>query len=163
MALTKKQLEWARRVYSPKGVLFCHFPIYTEKQGWGYCGSTIKIEINHVKPQGWTKRILKKNPDYPTNLVAICKFHHVGWGYQGTLDWENEVVFVIHTDTALAYRQYRDNRSAFEEVFADREVATDRKEKYWNTDWDSTLTRIAHQCVSRYLYEHPRDPFPKKR
>lgn len=75
MALTVKQRDWARRVYSYSGELRCHFVLYSEERGFYYCGSTERVEINHIKAQGWCRRILHINPDFPRNLIAICKYH----------------------------------------------------------------------------------------
>ena len=169
MALTKGQLAWARRVYSQQGVLTCHFPLYTEKKGWHYCGSREEIQIHHVKPQGFIKRLWVKlmggdgNPDYPLNLIACCKKHHLGKGYRGTLDHYNDVVPVIHTDMAYAYQRYGEEPGIFDKVFQGRVTRTERGETYWNTDWDEALVMIAEKVVWDYILKHPNDPWPKRR
>jgi hypothetical protein len=160
MALTKAQLNWARRVYSPQGVLFCHFPVYSEKYGWGFCGSRKKVHIHHVLPQGHCKRVLNINPDFARNLIAICELHHVGRGYKGSLDHHNEYVEVIHTDMSWAFRQYAKlGRDAFNKVFEGRKFLSAKGDSYWNTDFDEALAEIAREIVTRYLFTHS-DPFP---
>lgn len=163
MALTHKQLLWARRVYTVNGYLRCHFPIYSERKGWIICGSTDSVQIHHCKPQGWVRRILGSNPDYPENLIAICAFHHVGRGYGGSLDWHNSVVSVIHPDMVWALRRYKKDPTSFDTVFAGRIQQTAKNQTYWNTDFDEALEDIAQRIVHKYLLEHPKDPFPERK
>lgn len=76
---------------------------------------------------------------------------HIGKGYHGSLDWRNDVVPVIHTDMAWAFQHYRDSEGeAIDRVFEGRVKRTDRKEKYWNTDWDEQLAEIAERIAGRY-------------
>lgn len=163
MALTQKQLEWSRRVYSQSGALICHFPLYSEERGWYICGSTRAVHIHHIQPQGWVRRILGRDPDFPTNLIATCAFHHVGRGYRGSLDHYNDVVYVVHTDAAWAYRRYRKDSESFEKVFAGRGTRTDKGQGYWNDDFDRDLQEIADRIVGRYLTERRDDPWPERR
>lgn len=161
MALTVRQRDWARRVYSYSGELRCHFVLYSEERGFYYCGSTERVEIHHIVPQGWCRRILRVNPDYPKNLIAICKYNHVAYGYKGTLNHHEEVVPVIHPDMGWAYRNYSKRENSFGEVFTGREEMTDKGEKYWNDDWSIILQQVAYEFVSKYLRENPDDPFPR--
>ncbi len=154
MALTAKQRQWARGVYSTFGIPRCFFPLYSEAKGWFYCGSMKSIQIHHIKPQGWCLRILKIDPDYPQNLIAICAYHHIGKGYHGSLDWRNDYVPVIHTDMAWAFQHYRDSEGdAINRVFAGRVARTDRGDIYWNTDHDDQLEEIAERMVSNHNIE----------
>lgn len=162
MALSNKQKAWFYRVYEHK----CYFPMYSEKRGFHACGSTFKVELHHLAPQGFVKRVLKGlfnngNPDVPTNILPICKRQHVGYRYGGSLDHQNDLVDVIHTDAAWAYRQYsKQGKEAFNKVFSGRESFTT---PYWNTDWDVAMQQIADRIVGAYLIAHPNDPFPKRR
>lgn len=140
--------------------------MYSERKGWYYCGSTDHIQLHHIKTQGFVKRILKGlfnngNPDVPTNIIPLCKRNHVGYGYKGSLDHHNDLVDVVHTDMAWAYRQYsKQGREAFNKVFAGREKFVT---EYHNTDWDIAMQATADRIVGSYLIAHPNDPFPKKR
>lgn len=163
MALTKKQKDWCKRVWNP---YFCYFPMYSERRGFYYCGSTSKVELHHIQPQGFLKRVLGWNPDFALNIVPCCSMHHVGKGYKGTLDHHNELVPVIHTDMAYGLRNYgRDGKEGLNKIFAGREKRTDSNppQKYWNDDWSIFLQNTCNEIVGRYLREHPEDPFPEKR
>lgn len=160
MALTKAQLEWTRRAYSPKGVLFCHFPLYSEARGWYYCGSRKSVQIHHIKPQGFMKRILRVSPDYPHNLIALCAYNHVGKGYSGSLDHYGDVVPVVHTDAAYAFRRYGQEKGVFERVFEGRR----NRDVYWNSDFDVALQQICDLVMNHYLLNHKHDdPWPVRR
>lgn len=160
MALTKKQLEWARRAYSPSGMLFCHFPVYSEARGWQSCGSKKRVQIHHIKPQGFIRRILGGNADIPSNLIALCAYNHIGRGYMGSLDHHTDLVPVIHTDMSYAYRKYKDDPKIFDKVFSGREKQSGI---YWNSDWDKALQAIADLVIARYLADHRDDPWPEKK
>ena len=142
---------------------------FTEISAWIYDATGIEVPTDLIRFD------INQNPRGGTSVEGRVAFRGpMGMGGdlpRVRLDLTADEVLVLEPVMRKVHHPYSDNPTegieilcyAFEEVFADREVATDRKEKYWNTDWDSTLTRIAQQCVSRYLYEHPRDPFPKKR
>lgn len=169
MALNKAQLAFMRAVYSPRGTLFCHFPVYTEARGFHFCGSTKGVQIHHIQPKGFLARVFGwglERIDTPKNLVAICQYHHVGRGYKGSLDHHNEVVFVIHTDMAWAYQQYgKQGRKSFDLVFTGRDKRTENNppQIYWNPQWDEALTNIAEIACSKYFAEHPDLKYPKRK
>lgn len=164
--LTKKQRDWARRVYDRDGdgLAECFWLLYSEKRGWYFCESRSckkNIQIHHIIPQGFSKRVLESDPDRPRNLIAIGAHHHIGLGYGGALDWRNELVPVIHPDMEYARRNYRSmGKRSYEMVFAGRRTQTSKYDTYWNTDFDSMLQQIAEEWVGKYLSLHPDDPFP---
>ena len=163
MALNKAQREWAHRAYTLNGVVRCHFPVYSEARGWGICGSTNRIEVHHVICQGWFKRILRGNPDFPQNLMCVCRAHHVGDGYKGSLDHHNDFVPVLHPDLAWGLRNYgKSGKKSLQQVFDGRVKRTDNAQPYWNTDFDF-LIEWAKVFVWKYIVTHPEDPFPEKR
>lgn len=163
--LTRKQLEWARRVFSfEHGDLVCHFPKF-QGDGYSLCLSTWKIQVHHIKPKGfWRTEGLFTDPDVPSNLIALCSDCHVGRRYKGTLNMREHVVPVVHPDMAWAYREYdNQGREGFEKVFAARDERTKEGKMYWNTFWDGLLQEIADRVVSNYVYHHPHDKFPRRR
>lgn len=162
MAYTRGQRSWFLRVYSQtSGYPMCHFPIYSEECGWGYCGSTSNLHVHHVIPQRFFRLFVGDNPNTSDNGILLCAKHHVGKGYKGSLDWRNEVVYVVHPDIAWAFQHYNTlKREAFDKVFKGRDEIAGKGKTYWNTDWDKALKEIASTLIDKYKAEHREDPFP---
>ena len=158
MALTQAQRDWARRVYSPRGVLFCHFPMYSERRGWYYCGSTQNVQIHHRRPQGFIRRVFGSNPDYPLNLIAICEEHHNCKNSR----YED----CVHPDMENARKNYtKSGRNSYEQAFRAREIATAKNppQIYWNDSMDEAMQQVIDRIVGNYLVAHKEDPWPEKR
>lgn len=153
-----KQRKWFHRVYGSK----CHFPTYSEEKGWGVCGSEKSIQIHHIKPQGWEKRVEHADPDRMYNGIAVCKNCHVGHAGLPTLDCQNEVVECIHPDMEWARRNYgKTDKQSYLKVFSRRRDLTGNSEVYWNQDFDDALQETAYYAITNYLSENPEDAFPK--
>ena len=154
--LTKKQVDWMRRVYQG----FCHFPIYTEARGYVYCGSGFRIQVHHIISQGFAKYVLRLDPDTMGNLVLLCSYHHIGRGYDGTLDFHENYVPVVHPDIAWAFRMYpKMGRRAFAQVFDERRERMAQGLIYHNPDFDEAFRQI-NQLVMQKHFQNGGDKFP---
>lgn len=161
---TRRQKEWFKRVYEVDGRTACHFPIYSEDRGWHICGCNEKLECHHIEPQGYSKRVENKDPDFMYNGIYLCREHHVAEGHQGDLNWRDEPVMAVHPDTEWARRNYlKRNKRSYNIVYEGRRDRTDQGLPYWNVEWDEILKEIAIHKISQYILENPDDKFPSKK
>ena len=166
--LTKKQRDWVKRCYSDEnGVVRCHFPVW-EGDKWRLCGSPESPQANHVIPQGYAREVLywtQEQTNNPRNLIINCGYHHIGNGYNGTLEWRDEVVPVYHPDNVFARRRYKGKTkpTSYDIVFKARHGRVEQGESYWNLDWTEHLLEIAREKVEWYMRENPLDKWPKRR
>lgn len=163
--LTKKQRDWIKRCYSDEnGIVRCHFPVW-EGDKWRLCGSSENPQANHIIPQGYAREVLfwtSLQTNNPYNLIINCARHHLGDGYNGTLEWREHVVPVYHPDNTYARRRYKGTvkPTSYDKVFAARHSRVERGETYWNVGWTDHLLQIAQECVGRYTQRHPLDKWP---
>jgi len=156
---TKNQVKWFRRVYGGQ----CHFPIYSEEQGFHYCLSSNEIQVHHIEPQRYSRDILCSNPNRMYNGIALCSRHHVGKGYNGSLHLD-DIVDIIHPDITWALRNYRrTEKKSFDMVFGRRNELLSDSGIYWLDDYDNFLRETAEYKISEYLLKQPKDKFPLKR
>lgn len=165
--LTKLQREWVRRCYSDEnGVARCHFPVWKGDK-WEYCWSDDSPQANHIIPQGYAHDYLYWSDtqiNNPYNLIINCSNHHIGNGYNGSLDWRNEVVPVYHPDNVWARKNYHgtEKPTSYDILFSGRHQRVIRGETYWNTDWTEHMLDIARIIVDRYISNNPDDKWPIK-
>ncbi len=161
---TTKQKRWIKNAYNTvMGEYFCVFPLYSEENGWTQCKNTQELQIHHITPQGYSKRILSEDPDRPDNACPLCVMHHNGTGYTGSLDHHNDLVPILHPDMEWARRNYHKyNKESYQLVFKGRKERTNKGEIYWNPDWDNALREIAERVFFEYVILHPEDQFPGK-
>jgi len=118
---------------------------YSEEKGWHTSGDDKNLQVHHVTPQGWAKRVLNwpdDKIDSPRNLITVSEREHVGRRYDGTLTGDKD--FVIHPDTRQAFREHRKgNKGAFKDMVEGRKAKVDQGDKYWNTDHDVEMKQTA--------------------
>lgn len=167
MAFTKKQVEWFHRAYGHQ----CRFKVYTERRGWEYCGIQHGLQVHHIKPQRFYQVLFNQEVDYALNGILLCSDHHIGKYYRGELDYHNNMVPVVHPDTAWAYQHYHSSgKTSYSKMIARRNKILESDlesliyEEYWNTDWDAMMQEVADEMINLYIIQHGvDDPFPKKR
>jgi len=148
LAYTKAQRDWLQK----RDNFQCQFPIKWTKEGYTPCGRTEPLEEHHIKPQRWSKDVLRlpeKKIDTPENGLTLCAPHH----------------HVIHPDISLAKANYHKDKLSFQQCFQQRNTQIEqykrgevkRPKKYWNTTWDRVLSRIAKGRTRRMD-----TPFPEK-
>jgi hypothetical protein len=116
-----EQVKWWRRVFP-----FCHYPVYSNDEGWNYCGTQIPdvepnvvhkyFQIHHIFPKRYATQAVPQiygqhllyNEHW--NGIGLCVKHHNGRGYSGNLKWRDawpdNFVPVVHPDVAHTYRTY---------------------------------------------------------
>lgn len=178
------QRRWFERAYGDLAGRICYFPVYDEKNGWQFCGSTRGLELHHIIPEYMFRlarakdennengssickqRCRDKNPTDAYNGIYLCSYHHRGRGYDGSVDLFEDVVPVVHPRRALGKRE----RKA--ELERTPEAVRHLIEQYkllemsgirdYNPDWDFVLEEIAREAARRHLMKHPNDLFPYK-
>ena len=88
-----------------------------------------RLEVHHLLPQGYCG-VLNIDPDFPENVLTICKNSHVG--SDG-----------IHPDIAEALQNYHIDPKAMERVREQRTELLANHEIYWNTKWDRQMSAVA--------------------
>ena len=158
---TKRQKDWIKRAYIEYfGELFCVFPVW-EKDKFTLC-RTPKIEIHHVIPQGFAKRVLSEIPDRPSNAVPICPMHHRKGDRSKPLTREDQDV--IHLDNLWADRNYKGKNkpTSYDLVFQQRRKLTLLGVEYWVNSWDSYLLEVAELVSHEYSTLNPQDKWPSR-
>jgi len=78
----------------------CQYETYTEKRGFTKCGSSKKLHVHHIVPEGKTK-YEGGNPDENVAMV-VCERHHV----KNSGDEPHSKEFCFHPDIAQAFDSY---------------------------------------------------------
>ena len=94
------------------------------------------------------------------NLILLCSYHHIGRCYDGTLDFHENYVPVVHPDIAWAFRMYpKMGRRAFAQVFDERRERMAQGLIYHNPDFDEAFRQI-NQLVMQRHFQNGGDKFP---
>ncbi len=172
---TKKQREWIvrawQRVYGIDGKV-CGFPVIRNERFYLH-GKVAKVQVHHIVPRGWASFVLgwtEQQINSPLNLIPLCEKHHIARGVRG-LDYLNEVVPAIHPDMEIARRGYtgKEHPTSYDFAFENRAKMMERREPYWNTDWDNALRDKAEETYYRYLqwqlenFGQYRDRWPERK
>jgi hypothetical protein len=88
------------------------------------------LEVHHILPQGYSKRV-NIDPDYPENLITLCKTMHTGHP-DG-----------IHPDTLQARETYRGQKDSYRKMIDVRKEILNERRPYWNTTYDRPMSVIA--------------------
>ena len=178
--LTKKQRDWVIRAWDrvfeetrpAEGLHICAFPVERDERvvlhGWEE-----RVQVHHIVPKGYAKNVLGWDDakiNSPTNLIPLCEEHHIGRGWDGSLDWRNDLVPVVHPDMEWARRKYQGKEkkpTSYDFVFEGRSERMANGETYWNTDFDWPLAEKAREVVQRYrnilLENGEEDPWPERK
>jgi len=90
-----------------------------------------RLEVHHILPRGYAKR-LDFNPNFPENLITLCKPSHRG------------DVSSVHPDIYRAGIEYnRGDKDAFTKAKAHHERLLDNQRIYWNGEHDRQLSAQA--------------------
>jgi len=162
--LTLKQKEFCRRMWAEYlgGEAECIFPKFVSLEFEGVyddCRAR-PVELHHIVPQGYSKRVLNTNPDVPWNVAPICPEHHrIG---QPGKPLTRAMQECIHIDAAAAKKAYRGTTkpTSFDRLMEQRKRITARGEKYWYDLWDEYLQLMAMEAYQAYAYNHPEDEWP---
>lgn len=161
--LTHLQKDWIKRAWKEYwGEVQCIFPKFVSLEFEGVyddCNGQ-PCELHHVEPQGYSKRVLNRNPDRPENIVPLCKKHHrLG---DPSKPMTRAMQEVIHLDSMWANKNYKGKikPTSYDKVNEQRKKITDRGEKYWYSLWDSYLQIMATEVVDWYVYNFPEDEWP---
>lgn len=169
--LSRPQLRYMWSVYADDtGVTRCHFPIFTPDGDWHICGTTHEeggIEVNHILARGFASRYLEMTAleiDNPLNLIALCKYHHVGEGFTGEIAREQpdgEPTPVYHIDNVWAKKNYRgtDKPTSYDKVMQQRTRLTYEGVPYYNDFWTPMMLYIAQEKYWEY-YNKTHESFP---
>ena len=166
LGITNAQYKWITNAYEYSGEHRCQFPIYNDHDGWDVCGGESNLHLHHIHPKRHLWQVNQIDPDNdPTNLIFLCKTHHLGSrAYKGPTDWRNEVVPIIHCDIEWARRRYQGSDSrptTYDKVFKGRQEIVSKGDTYWNTDYDEYFVERATDIINNYFVSHP-DPYPLK-
>lgn len=177
LGLSKRQKDWISNSYHYYAVKHlgispddnkprCFFPVWDDEGGWCHClsctdsGEYIRsdsksVELHHIWAKGHMSYSGCEDPDVPTNIIPICRRHHVLYGYSGSLNWRCQLVEGIHPDIEYARRNYRGNQkpTSYDKVFEGRKELIANGLTYWNTDFDSHLRQIAEEVHNTYVLE----------
>lgn len=169
--LTSNQKAYLREMwaeYLPSGIAVCIFPKFvvenldTNPEDIYMDCLTEPIELHHIVPQGYCKRVLNQNPDVPWNVAPICAEHHrIG---QKDKPLTRAMQECIHIDAAWATKSYRGKTkpTSFDKVFEQRKKITDRGEKYWFDLWDEYLLGEALAAYTQFVERHPDYEWPER-
>lgn len=124
LALTQKQ----RLAVVNRDGKKCNLPAEHDCRG--------QLQVHHILPQAYSG-LLKLNPDFPENLITICKNAHVGNADS------------IHPDIAEALQNYHTDPKAIERVREQRAELMVNQEIYWNPKWDRILSATAVRNTQR--------------
>lgn len=162
--LTQRQKEWIKEAYfESMGEVSCIFPITNKKTGEVSMCGVKKVEIHHIVPQGWCKRVLEIDPNFPENTAPLCAEHHRLGQKDRPLDREHQEC--VHIDTAWANKNYRgkEHPNSYDDVFKQRKNLTDKEIKYWFPKWDEYFLGIAGEVMSTFKERYPDYPFPERK
>jgi hypothetical protein len=151
---------------------FCQTLIYGEEEGYKPCGSTQRLEVDHLTPES---ELIEHGLD-PNNTDAIvrCQKHHTGDGIihddSGELRLASygEDGWSRHPDMGQARQDYRNgDTGAFKSAAKKHHEAVLRGERITNDDWGVTEheRERVRRIESKYRQEHPEDkkPVPKRK
>ena len=104
-------------------------------------GNGGRVQIHHIIPQMYGER-LGIEVNYPSNMIALCKFAHVGHDD------------AVHPDMNRAGIEYNEgNKNAYKEAIGKHEELLDRREIYWNDRHDRKLSVQAVRNTQRRIKE----------
>ena len=184
MPFKEKTRQWWLEVADNK----CQYEFYTEAKGFQECGDTRKLQVHHIRPEGWS---LDRGENPETNIgMPVCANHHV----RHTNDEPFSADSSIHPDFGGAYQEYREwkqqeehmneilgkpnldhSTSPFRRVANEHKVKSQRGERYWATPEEvdqyyldkMTNKETAHVAVTGELRpkvkQHPRTDRSLKR
>jgi hypothetical protein len=161
--LTVQQKYWIKEAYAEiMGEVMCVFPVVDRKTGeTRMCGES-KVEIHHIVPQGWCKRILGIDPNFPENTAPLCAEHHRVGQKDRPLDREHQDC--VHVDAAWAQKNYggKEHPTSYDKVFEQRKKLTDKEIEYWNPKWDEYFLGISIEVMKQFKEKYPDYPFPER-
>lgn len=134
LAFTTRQKQWIRERDNNRCQAF-----WKHKCGGG-------LQVHHIIPQRYAKRMGIEDPDYAENGITLCANAHCGN--------PNDSNDCIHPDMVQAKRDYRKgNKQSYDQTFNGREHYLDNRQPYWNTKFDRKLHVIAVRNTQKFLKE----------
>ena len=106
------------------------------------CDATENLEVHHVTPFRYAMTVLKwpmSLVNAPTNAVTLCRQCHSG---------NNES---IHPDMALAHRGYKEDKTIYSKVFAERDMLCIDRKPYWWAGHDDWFRELALERTMKHL------------
>lgn len=97
-----------------------------------------RLECHHILPQLYMERLGGINPNYPENMVTLCRTAHRGHATS------------IHPDMHQAGIDYNQgNKDAYKQASANHAALLAQRQIYWNDVHDRQLSVIAVRNTQR--------------
>ena len=157
MPFPKETRSWWMRVWGDGNAsdASCEWDTLTEKKGIVQCGRDQKLELHHIKPEGWT--IEQGDDENPNEALGIpmCHKHHSGRDGDMLTGGGS-----FHPDFGNAKRNYFRDKDGFNRVVADHKADAQAGIIYWNNDADEHYLEKTQEKATRYTAQNPDDPKP---